>query len=315
MNRSLLLILLWMGSSQQVEAQTGYDSTISSEESARQIKVMCYPSKDKVLMFSGPRKWEFITGIPRTLSQASKNIFNKKSLPALSIIVGSTLLLLPFDQDISRGINQFSNYLNVSPERSYKTLIHFNLGSQSVDAYQFPQNVNSVMYSLGEGSTSILITGGLFLYGKVKNDYRASQTSSQIMNSMLAVGIATQVMKRISGRESPFAATRPGGKWRPLTNPVIYQKQPSRYNAFPSGHVATMVATFVVIRENYPAKKWIDPLGYGLISLVCVAMINNGVHWASDYPLAIGTGYLCGKAASKVGRWVKRNKGNREVRK
>ena len=62
------------------------------------------------------------------------------------------------------------------------------------------------MYSIGEGSTSILISGGLFLYGKVSKDYRAISTASQIIQAQLVMGITTQFIKRISGRESPFSA-------------------------------------------------------------------------------------------------------------
>jgi hypothetical protein len=31
-------------------------------------------------------------------------------------------------------------------------------------------------------------------------------------------------------------------------------------------------------------------------------MVNNGVHWISDYPLAIGMGYLFGQVAVDRGR-------------
>ena len=31
-------------------------------------------------------------------------------------------------------------------------------------------------------------------------------------------------------------------------------------------------------------------------------MVNNGVHWASDYPLGIAMGYVFGKAATQLGR-------------
>lgn len=31
-------------------------------------------------------------------------------------------------------------------------------------------------------------------------------------------------------------------------------------------------------------------------------MVNNGVHWMSDYPLALGIGYVVGKFAVSSGR-------------
>ncbi|HSU51853.1 MAG TPA: hypothetical protein VLJ41_14710, partial [Segetibacter sp.] len=51
-------------------------------------------------------------------------------------------------------------------------------------------------------------------------------------------------------------------------------------------------------------KKWIKPVGYTLTGLVAYSMINNKVHWASDYPLALGMGYLCAKQVVKRNRQV-----------
>ena len=50
------------------------------------------------------------------------------------------------------------------------------------------------------------------------------------------------------------------------------------------------------------AKYAIKPVGYSLIGLVGLSMINNNVHWASDFPLAIGLGYLCARQVVKRNR-------------
>jgi len=51
-----------------------------------------------------------------------------------------------------------------------------------------------------------------------------------------------------------------------------------------------------VISYNYPEKKYIKPLGYSLLTLLSFQMINNGVHWASDYPLGFAIGWGIGRA-------------------
>lgn len=258
--------------------------------------------------YQKPKRFSYITQLPRTFANAGKATVNKKSIPALSIIAATTLLLIPMDQKISNGINQFSRFINIDPNREYKTIIGFNLGNIEVNAYEAPQNINTFFYSIGEGSTSILIYAGLYFHGVIKKDNRSLQASSQLMQSLLAVGITTQFIKRISGRESPFVATTSGGKWRPLTNPVTYQSKVPSYDAFPSGHLATMMATTTVLTLNYPEKKWIKPVGYGLMTLVSLAMINNGVHWSSDYPLALGVGYLFGKISFDMNNWLQGSK-------
>ena len=69
-----------------------------------------------------------------------------------------------------------------------------------------------------------------------------------------------------------------------------------------------MATSSTALAMNYPEKRWIRPAGYGLISLVGFAMINNGVHWAGDYPLALGIGYITAKATVHLNRWIQYNK-------
>ncbi|MBA4146371.1 MAG: hypothetical protein C0523_11440, partial [Cytophaga sp.] len=196
----------------------------------------------------------------------------------------------------------FGNELHIDPTCSYGKSLSFKLGNVKFDVYDVPRNANSMVYSLGEGLASVAISGGLFTYGKIKRDYRAIQTANQILQVQLAVGVLTQTMKRISGRQSAFQATVSGGRWRPFPDFSTYQKNTSNYDAFPSGHLATMMATVTVLALNYPEKKWIRYVGGSLITLVGLAMINNGVHWAGDYPLALGIGYVTAHATVKMNR-------------
>ena len=78
------------------------------------------------------------------------------------------------------------------------------------------------------------------------------------------------------------------------------------HDAFPSGHLATVMATVTVLADNYPEKKWIKPVGYSVVGLVGTAMVGNGVHWVGDYPLAIGLGYVFGKVAVKMNRTIQK---------
>ena len=76
----------------------------------------------------------------------------------------------------------------------------------------------------------------------------------------------------------------------------------SSYDAMPSDHVATLTSTVTVIGKNYPEVKWIRPVGYTLIGVLGIEMMNSGVHWASDYPLGFLIGYSVGSvvANSKI---------------
>lgn len=166
------------------------------------------------------------------------------------------------------------------------------------------------MYFLGDGLTHLGIIGGLTVYGVRNNDNKALSTASQTLEALLVTGVVVQVIKRTTGREAGFKATEDGGKWQFFPNQVDYNKNVPKYDAFPSGHLATIMATTTVLAENYPQHKFIRPVGYTMMALSGFAMMNNGVHWAGDYPLALGIGYVAAQVAverNRKQRWLKAN--------
>ena len=115
----------------------------------------------------------------------------------------------------------------------------------------------------------------------------------------LALGVGTQLIKYSSGRENPTDASIPGGRWRPFPTMSVFQNNKPKYDAFPSGHLATFVSAITIIAENYPRIRWIKPIGYTIAGLIGFSMINNGVHWASDFPIGVALGYGFGKFISR----------------
>lgn len=113
---------------------------------------------------------------------------------------------------------------------------------------------------------------------------------------MFAGGIITQALKHLTARESPFSSIQNRGKWKFFPNQKEYSKHVPHYDAFPSGHIATLMGAVTIISDNYPEYRFIRPAGYALCGLLGFAMVNNGVHWVSDYPLELAIGYVMGKA-------------------
>lgn len=238
-----------------------------------------------------PQKWGFITHVPSDMLQIAKAPFKKSNLLGLGVVAASTAILLPFDQQMLDGVKRASTHINLHAETDYKIL--FKMGDTKI--FKVPNNLNSGLYQLGEGGTSMLVSGGLFIYGKIAKDNRALQTASDLTETFITMGVTTQILKRISGRQSPFMRTQPGGAWHPFPSFKEYQVNTSNYDAFPSGHLATMMATVTVLTTNYPEMKWLGILGYSLIGLTGWAMVNTEVHWVADYPLALALGYISGK--------------------
>ena len=219
------------------------------------IKMMAYPIDDKLFIYPKPKVFTFIQYLPRTFKEAAKISVDKNSLKGWGAVAGSTAVLLLVDQEILDGVQKFSKQIGLDAERRYKDFVPFKFGGKDASLYDVPDNLNSAVYSVGEGMPSILLSLGMLTYGVIKNDYRSISTASQVFQATLAMGITTQILKRMSGRESPFVATQPGGAWHPFPGLKTYQQNVPSHDAFPSGHMGTMMSTTVVIAANYPEKK------------------------------------------------------------
>ncbi|MBS1918783.1 MAG: phosphatase PAP2 family protein [Bacteroidetes bacterium] len=250
--------------------------------------------KEKEMAFNSRGTFQFVRHLPGNMWQMIKSPVQKSNLKGLAFVAVSTAILLPFDQVLIDNVRQISRDIHLSDETDYG--IPVRIGTTKIIKY--PKNINSALYQMGEGGTSMALACGLWIYGKIKKDYRAVQTAGDLAETFIIMGVSTQILKRISGRQSPFMATAKGGVWHPFPSFKEFQTNTSNYDAFPSGHLATMMATVTVLSENYPEKKWIRPVGYSIMGLTAWAMMNTQVHWISDYPLALALGYLSGKIST-----------------
>ena len=188
-----------------------------------------------------------------------------------------------------------------------KTKTYLKIGGVSV--FRGPSDLGSAFYFIGDGWVNLGLMGYFEARGLMKDDWRALQTGHQLAEGLLVTGFTTQLLKRATGRETPRGATAPRGVWRMFPSFAEFQARRTRYDAFPSGHLATGMMTVTVIAENYPEKKYVRPLGYTLLGALSFQMVNNGVHWASDYPLGLAVGYAIGKAIAAGGRTAAKRTG------
>ena len=147
-------------------------------DSASGKKIMVYKLKDQTLYYPKPKPFQFITKAPRTFAGAAGVAFKKESGPAWAVMAYTTASFILFDQQMINGVKQFSKNINVDNTAIYHPVLDFNVGGQNVLIYRAPGNLNTFLYQLGEGIPPLLISGGLYAYGLIKNDYRARSTSS-----------------------------------------------------------------------------------------------------------------------------------------
>ncbi|MGZ3789796.1 MAG: phosphatase PAP2 family protein [Bacteriovorax sp.] len=248
--------------------------------------------------YQKPTLLEPLTTIPHNLGGVLKDSFNKEQLGAWGIIAASTTLLYIYDRKISNEVKRFGRRIHLGNADHTRDMVKV----AGVSLFRGPTDSGSAMFFLGDGWVTLATSGTFLIVGGLTNDNRALQTSSQLLNGLLITGIITQVLKRSTGRESPIAASSERGQWRPFPSWSKFQGHISAYDAFPSGHLATAMMGVTLIANNYEDYKFIRPVGYTLMSLLGFQMINNDVHWASDYPLGLAIGYMVGKTISNNGR-------------
>ena len=266
----------------------------------------CYQiDSNRTFFYKKPGGFDFITNLPKDYVDFYYDTFSGEYLFDIGIITLSTAVMIVYDQPMIDAVQKVGRQWRIGNGDGTSTMLKIG----DLPVFRGPTDIGSAMYFIGDGWTHLGLGVSFLTYGLINNDNRALQTASQIAEGMLTTGLATQVLKHITGRESPFVATCDAGCWDLFPNQIEYHKKVPHYDAFPSGHLTTAMMTFTVIAENYPEYKYIRPLGYSLMTILSLQMMNNGVHWISDYPLAIGMGYLLGKAAVNRGRVeVKNNK-------
>jgi hypothetical protein len=247
--------------------------------------------------YEKPKIYSFLVNAPLDIVDWLKDSFQGKNALTIAGIAAATGGLIMVDQDLIRMSKDVGHSLNISGDSAMGRV---SKGSP----IQYPKDLGTALYYLGDGMIPISITVGMFSYGMISSDIRSLQTSSQLAEGLVSVAIVVQTLKRTTGRESPEEATRSGGTWRFFPSFKQYGSNTPKYDAFPSGHLATGMMTITVLADNYPEYTLIRPVGYTLMGLLGFQMLNNGVHWASDYPLAIAIGYGLGKVAVSHGRKV-----------
>ena len=281
-------------------------SGFSQEEKEKKAKPLTQTyqiSEDMQYIYPRPKVFNFLTGLPRNYANLGKGIVKKDNLKWLGLTVVTTAALFAADEKLiaeSHGVRD----IGVTKKHEYHIL------GGMVDV---PLNASAIMYHLGHGNTTLIIGIGFLTVGGIKKDYRALHTSTQVVEGLLTLGFITQGSKRVFGRESPLSKTKPRGDWHGFPGWNEYMENTSKYDAMPSGHVATLTSTVTVLAKNYPEVKWIRPVGYSLIGIMGIEMMNSGVHWASDYPLGFLIGYAVGTVvtSSKITKVEKESHSNK----
>lgn len=257
-----------------------YKSIDSEKVKSGNILADKFNGGEKIIV---PKWYDMITNLPHDMVKFYNKDIRLEKAPIYLGIAAITTGLILIDDKMWRASNKFYN--------------------QS----QFNKNISDLFVEVGDGKAQFGIAGAFAIYGWISKDKLALTTASEVVEAVLATGAVVQLLKHITGRQSPFVSSKPGGVWKFFPNQIDYHKHVPFYDAFPSGHLATSLAAFTVIAKNYPKANWIRPVTYTITAMLAVSMVNQGIHWYSDYPLAMFLGYEFGNIISLGGKEAKAN--------
>lgn len=240
---------------------------------------------------------DVFTKIPQTSIYTFKKSFSQESIPGWAAVVGSSALLYYYDEKLFRGSEKIGRDSGIGNVDNTKPLISVS----GHDLLRLPSDTGSTLYFLGDGWLHFGIAGSIMGYGYAKDRSYEVNTGIILVHGIFVSTIFNQTLKRSFGRESPNVKTQERGAWRPFPSFNEYNNKTAEHDAMPSGHVMTATLTFTILAERYPDQKVpIYTVGGVWISALMFQMMNNGVHWASDYPLGIAMGWVIGKASTKM---------------
>jgi membrane-associated phospholipid phosphatase len=210
--------------------------------------------------------------------QADKLIsIRKNDLPYIAGVTGITVGLLFLDARLDKAVKN-----ELSKSKTFDAVTDFitDFGAE-----------NSLY--------SVAVFAGLSVLTKSN---KGVQTSLYAFEAMLNSGMWIRVGKLLAGRERPEASyeysKHPSGIWKGPINQIINKEKRSvaSYDAFPSGHTATIFSVATVFAKQYSDIPIVPVISYTFATIVGISRMYEHAHWASDVFLGAVIGYLCGEA-------------------
>lgn len=241
---------------------------------------------------------QMITETPNTYVNAFHLATSKDQFAHWALVGGLTVPLMIYDEDIYAETAKVGHRWGLSNDDELRP---YGRITQDFALMWGPSDLSSGLYFLGDGWIHLGLATGLLATGYFGDRTRPYNTAIELFNGFLSSTIFEQTLKYSFGREAPAVRESRGGSWHPFDGWSNYQSYRTKHDAFPSGHVMTTTITFTVLRANYPEwESWLWPTQIVYTAALGFGMVNNGIHWAGDYPLGIMLGYLFGKSAVKM---------------
>jgi membrane-associated phospholipid phosphatase len=175
-------------------------------------------------------------------------------------------------------------------ERIYKNIKDYQ------EKHSWVDDISPKITKLGLGEYNLGIAGAFYLGGLVLKDPRAKETARLVLMTYIHTGVVAQIGKHIFGRQRPSWDNGidhwagPSGFFKRYKSGQI-----SHYDAFPSGHMLSIMGTATVVSEMYKHTIYVPIISYTLAGLCGLSRVTEDTHWISDVFISAVLGYAIGK--------------------
>lgn len=200
-----------------------------------------------------------------------KKLFTHRDLVMAGAFAGTTLLLIPLDQQLAR-----------------------DLQDSSVQANKFLKEA-SHSFSFIASPGAYYIGGSLYLVGRIAKKPRVADLGWHGTEAVLIGEAMSYILKGTLGRARPFVS---------IDAPRDFEFGrgfgAQQWRSFPSGHATTAFAAAAAVTDEttlwWPeSTRIVGPIMYGGATLVAISRMYNNRHWASDVAVGALIGTFSGK--------------------
>lgn len=140
--------------------------------------------------------------------------------------------------------------------------------------------VSGAVSQLGAVYTTFGIAAAFYLGGELGGKDRARETGMLATNALIQSMILSGVLKELAGRNRPLAGD--GSR------------------SFPSAHSMMAWSLASVVAHQYPDRKFVPVLAYGLATGVSLSRVGARKHFPSDVVIGSTLGWLIGRYVQKT---------------
>ena len=165
-----------------------------------------------------------------------------------------------------------------------------------------------LLWALLEGGTywTPVVALVVLVVGWLRKQPRMQLAGAAAMQAVLVAFVITHVLKCVTGRLGPLHPARPDRAPFPMTESTTdfafdFWKRTVGDGRFfwPSGHTMSSMALVTALWACFPERRWIAWVGYPLVAIMGLGMIDGDFHWTSDVIAGLCLGWAAGRVVGR----------------